>query len=82
MRAEIAAFAARIAPAGAINGLAQALLRCAAPGVPDLYQGTEFWDLQPGRSRQPPAGGLGARAGRAGRGSAGGALLEHGRTAG
>ena len=42
---EIAAFAGRIAPAGAVNGLAQLLLRCAAPGVPDLYQGTEFWDL-------------------------------------
>ena len=34
----------RIAPAGALNGLAQALLRCTAPGVPDLYQGTELWD--------------------------------------
>jgi (1->4)-alpha-D-glucan 1-alpha-D-glucosylmutase len=45
MREEIAGFAARIAPAGAVNGLAQALLRCTAPGVPDLYQGTEFWDL-------------------------------------
>ncbi|TCZ54277.1 malto-oligosyltrehalose synthase [Roseicella aquatilis] len=45
MREEIAAFAARIAAAGAVNGLSQALLRCAAPGVPDLYQGTEFWDL-------------------------------------
>jgi len=42
---EIAGFAARIAPAGAVNGLAQLVLRCAAPGVPDLYQGTEFWDL-------------------------------------
>ena len=42
---EIAAFAARIAPAGALNGLAQTLLRCASPGVPDLYQGTEFWDF-------------------------------------
>jgi len=35
----------RVAPAGAINGLAQSVLRCTAPGVPDLYQGTEFWDL-------------------------------------
>jgi (1->4)-alpha-D-glucan 1-alpha-D-glucosylmutase len=43
--AEIAAFAARIAPAGAVNGLAQMLLRLATPGVPDLYQGTEYWDL-------------------------------------
>lgn len=43
--ADIAAFAERIAPAGAVNGLSQSLLRCTAPGVPDLYQGTEFWDL-------------------------------------
>lgn len=42
--AEIASFAARIAPAGAINGLAQTVLRLTVPGVPDLYQGTEFWD--------------------------------------
>ena len=42
---ELAAFAARIAPAGAVNGLAQTLLRLTVPGVPDLYQGTEFWDF-------------------------------------
>lgn len=35
----------RIAPAGAVNGLAQMLLKMTAPGVPDTYQGTEFWDL-------------------------------------
>ena len=43
--AEIAALVARIAPAGALNGLAQAVLRMTAPGIPDLYQGTEYWDL-------------------------------------
>jgi (1->4)-alpha-D-glucan 1-alpha-D-glucosylmutase len=42
--AEIAAFAARLAAPGAVNGLAQTLLRLTVPGVPDLYQGTEFWD--------------------------------------
>ncbi len=42
--AEIVAFAARIGAAGAVNGLAQTLLRLTAPGVPDLYQGTEYWD--------------------------------------
>jgi malto-oligosyltrehalose synthase len=42
--AEAARFARRIGPAGAINGLAQTLLKLTAPGVPDLYQGTEFWD--------------------------------------
>jgi (1->4)-alpha-D-glucan 1-alpha-D-glucosylmutase len=41
---ELQAFATRIAPAGALKGLAQAVLRLTLPGVPDLYQGTEFWD--------------------------------------
>jgi (1->4)-alpha-D-glucan 1-alpha-D-glucosylmutase len=41
---EIIAFAERISAPGAINGLAQTLLRLTTPGVPDLYQGTEFWD--------------------------------------
>jgi (1->4)-alpha-D-glucan 1-alpha-D-glucosylmutase len=44
LNADIAAFAARIAPAGAVNGLAQTVLRLTTPGVPDLYQGTELWD--------------------------------------
>lgn len=34
-----------IAPVGALNGLAQSLLRMTVPGVPDLYQGNEFWDF-------------------------------------
>ena len=42
---ELAMFARDIAPAGAINGLAQTLLRLTAPGIPDLYQGTEYWDF-------------------------------------
>ena len=42
---ELAGFAARIGPAGAINGLTQSLLHMTAPGVPDLYQGTERWDF-------------------------------------
>ena len=41
----IAALVQRIAPAGALNGLAQCLLRLTVPGVPDLYQGCELWDL-------------------------------------
>ncbi len=41
---EIAAFVGRIAAAGALNGLAQAVLKLTTPGVPDFYQGTEFWD--------------------------------------
>jgi (1->4)-alpha-D-glucan 1-alpha-D-glucosylmutase len=42
---DIAAFVREIAGAGAANGLVQTLLRCTVPGVPDTYQGTEFWDL-------------------------------------
>lgn len=37
--------AQRIACPGALNGLAQSLLRMTTPGVPDLYQGNEYWDL-------------------------------------
>jgi malto-oligosyltrehalose synthase len=42
---EIADFAQRIAPAGAVNGLAQILIKLTAPGVPDIYQGTDYWDF-------------------------------------
>ncbi|MHA6493126.1 malto-oligosyltrehalose synthase [Pseudomonas borbori] len=45
LRDDIAAAAAAIAPAGALNSLAQTLLRMTTPGVPDLYQGAEFWDF-------------------------------------
>jgi (1->4)-alpha-D-glucan 1-alpha-D-glucosylmutase len=31
--------------AGALNSLVQTLIKLAAPGVPDIYQGTELWDL-------------------------------------
>lgn len=35
----------RIAPAGAVNGLVQAVLKMTVPGMPDFFQGTEFWDF-------------------------------------
>ena len=38
-------FQQRIAALGMINGLAQLVLKLTIPGVPDIYQGTEFWDL-------------------------------------
>lgn len=44
-RAALSDLVEEIAPAGAIKGLAQALLRCSSPGVPDTYQGTELWDF-------------------------------------
>jgi (1->4)-alpha-D-glucan 1-alpha-D-glucosylmutase len=30
---------------GAVNSLAQVVLKAASPGVPDFYQGSEMWDL-------------------------------------
>lgn len=42
---EVAAFATRLAPYGVLNALAQTLLRITAPGVPDIYQGTELWSF-------------------------------------
>ncbi|HEY0205950.1 MAG TPA: malto-oligosyltrehalose synthase [Acetobacteraceae bacterium] len=45
MTGELAAFAARIIPAGLVNSLSQTMLRLTCPGIPDLYQGTEYWDF-------------------------------------
>jgi (1->4)-alpha-D-glucan 1-alpha-D-glucosylmutase len=42
---DFAGFHAPIARLGAVNSLAQTLLKITAPGVPDFYQGTELWDL-------------------------------------
>jgi len=42
---ELAELARSVAEAGFVNGLAQALLKISAPGVPDFYQGTELWDF-------------------------------------
>ncbi|MGC1274027.1 MAG: malto-oligosyltrehalose synthase, partial [Planctomycetaceae bacterium] len=44
--ADLDRFVDRIADAGYLNGLSQALLKIAAPGVPDLYQGCELWDFR------------------------------------
>jgi (1->4)-alpha-D-glucan 1-alpha-D-glucosylmutase len=38
-------FQQRVARVGAVNGLAQTLVKLTAPGVPDTYQGAELWDL-------------------------------------
>ena len=59
-----------IAAAGAVNGLAQTLLKLTAPGVPDIYQGTELWDFSLVDPGQPPAGRLRAARGRTRRGLA------------
>ncbi|PMZ77516.1 malto-oligosyltrehalose synthase [Pseudomonas sp. FW305-70] len=45
LRSALARAARSIAAPGALNGLAQTLLRMTVPGVPDLYQGNDFWDF-------------------------------------
>ena len=40
---DVGTFALRIAPHGALNSIAQMLLKVTAPGIPDIYQGTEMW---------------------------------------
>lgn len=45
VRAQIAEAVRELAPAGALNGLVQCMLKMTTPGVPDLYQGCEFWDF-------------------------------------
>ena len=42
---DVEAFVAPLIAAGRINSLAQTLLKLTAPGIPDLYQGAELWDL-------------------------------------
>ncbi len=38
-------FAERVARLGAQNSLAQTVLKLTLPGMPDIYQGAELWDL-------------------------------------
>jgi (1->4)-alpha-D-glucan 1-alpha-D-glucosylmutase len=42
---EVQSFVDGIRQCGWINSLSQTLLKYTVPGVPDLYQGTELWDL-------------------------------------
>jgi (1->4)-alpha-D-glucan 1-alpha-D-glucosylmutase len=42
---EMNQFVARVQDAGRVNSLTQTLLKYTAPGMPDLYQGGELWDL-------------------------------------
>ena len=43
--ADFLPFQRKVAHYGAINSLAQLLLKIASPGFPDIYQGTELWDF-------------------------------------
>ncbi|AXJ08236.1 malto-oligosyltrehalose synthase [Arthrobacter sp. PM3] len=42
--AELESLAGLLAPYGAVNALGAKLVQLTMPGVPDVYQGTEFWD--------------------------------------
>jgi len=42
---ELSALARRVALLGALNSLNQLTLKATLPGLPDFYQGAEFWDL-------------------------------------
>lgn len=44
VRAELEAFVALLEPYDAANSLSAKLVQLTMPGVPDVYQGTEFWD--------------------------------------
>lgn len=41
---DLASFAAQVAQHGYWNSLSQLVLKMTVPGVPDFYQGTEFWN--------------------------------------
>lgn len=42
---DLRAFVAAVTQLGMYNSLSQLVLKTAAPGVPDFYQGSELWDL-------------------------------------
>lgn len=65
---DFVAFCAPVFVSGALNGLAQTAIKLAAPGVPDIYQGTEFWDfslVDPDNRRQVDFGARAAACDRA-----------------
>lgn len=55
LRSGLREWVERIALHGAVNSLVQTVLKCTAPGVPDIYQGTESWrfDLVDPDNRRP-----------------------------
>jgi (1->4)-alpha-D-glucan 1-alpha-D-glucosylmutase len=42
---DLSELVARVAPVAALHSLVQTALKLTVPGVPDLYQGCELWDL-------------------------------------
>ena len=45
LHADMERFRRLLAFHGAVNSIAQVVLKATCPGVPDFYQGTELWDL-------------------------------------
>jgi len=44
-RSSLEAFVGQVLRPGRVNSLAQLLLKLTSPGVPDIYQGADLWDL-------------------------------------
>ena len=44
-RSSLDPFVKRIGGFGALKSVGQSLIKITAPGIPDIYQGTELWDL-------------------------------------
>ena len=44
-REAMEAFVTPLVQPGRVNSLAQTLIKCTAPGVPDIYQGMDLWNL-------------------------------------
>jgi len=38
-------FSRKVTWHGVLNSLSQLVLKCTLPGIPDIYQGTEYWDF-------------------------------------
>ena len=72
-------FQRRLAWFGMLNSLAQLLLRIGSPGVPDIYQGSELWNLSlvDPDNRQPVDFALRQRLLKAVCGATPGEMLEH-----
>ena len=77
-------FTQRTSLLGALNSLSQITLKATMPGVPDFYQGTEFWDfslVDPDNRRPVDFAARAVGAGRPSRRRIGQALRKTGPTA-
>lgn len=50
LRREISEFVPRLTRAATLNALSQTVLKCTVPGIPELFQGCEFWDMSLGEA--------------------------------